>query len=59
MATMPKSRAEQAIADAKRRVKAGQITPETTQILTKRAREEQANVFWQAALDAAQAVDRG
>jgi len=59
MATMPKSRADAAIAEAKRRVRAGQITPETAQILTKRAREEQANLIWQAALDAAQAVEHG
>lgn len=58
MATVPKSRAEQAIADVKRRVKAGEISPETAQVLTARAREEQANRMWRAALDAAQAGTR-
>jgi hypothetical protein len=55
MATMPKTRAQQTIADAHRRVRCGEISPEMAQALTAHAREEQANLIWQAALDAAQA----
>lgn len=51
--TFPRSRCERDIADARRRLRAGEISADTARELSSRARAAQADRIRRAALDAA------